>query len=55
MKKLLIYLGAITNWAIFGVIAIHFMAFLRPMYIMGMILGITKFQGFFFGGGGGYA
>ena len=58
MKKLLIYFGGNYKLGYFGVISIHFRAFLRPRHILGMFLGDHKFQGFFFfffffwGGGG---
>ena len=48
MKKLLISFWGNYKLGYLGVISIHFRAFLRPRYRMGMFLGITKFQVFFF-------
>ena len=59
MKKLLIYFGTITNWAILGVISIHFRAFFKAKVHNGNVFGGSQnFNVFFFffgGGGRGYA
>ena len=49
-------MGAIKNWAIFGVISIHFRAFFKAKVHNGNVFGDHKISRFFFvfflGGGG---
>ena len=52
-EEIVIYFGAIRNWAILGVISIHFRAFLRPRYPNGNVFGGSQNFKVFLGGGWG--